>query len=79
MRQSERFNKVIGAHIRNLRTLRGIRQRRLATALGVDVPAVSRIENGSRELRISQIRKLARALGMRPTELLAPLDEEAAR
>ncbi len=75
MRQSKAVLRAVGGRARNLRTERDMRQREVAEALGVDVPAVSRIERGLRDLRLTQAAQMASALGVRLSELVAPADD----
>jgi transcriptional regulator with XRE-family HTH domain len=70
--------KLVGARVAELRSARGLKQRHLARALGVHSTAVSRIENGDRDLRMSEVAKLARKLGVQPSEIAAALDRPVA-
>lgn len=70
-------SRVVGGRVRELRKLRGLRQRQLAAALKTDVPTVSRIETGKKDLRIPDLQPLAKALQVAPTELISPLDHES--
>ena len=72
-------------HIRILRENRGIPQRELASALGIDIPLYSRIERGARPVKREQISTIAKILESDEQELLklwladqvsAILDEE---
>lgn len=57
--------------IRLLRRERGILQRKLAQAIGVDVPMYSRYEHGERRPKRAQVVKLAKLLKTDPDELVA--------
>ena len=69
---------LFSERIRTLRKERGLLQRRLAEAIGVDVPMYSRYEHGERHPKRDQVVKLARLLGTDAGELVALwLAEEA--
>lgn len=57
-----------------LRQARVLTQAELATRAGVSELSVHKIETGQQEPRPATIRKLARALGVRPTDLVAPAE-----
>ena len=78
MRQNKAVLEAVGTHARTLRTERKLRQRQVADSLGLDTPAVSRIESGDRDIRLTQAARLARTLGVRLSELVAPADEAVA-
>ena len=61
---------VVGRRIRALRAERGLKLEDLAKVLGRSVSQMSVIENGRRELKLGELEKLARALGVRVDELL---------
>jgi XRE family transcriptional regulator, fatty acid utilization regulator len=62
---------TIGRRIRQLRTERGMTLDELATALGRAPSQLSVIENGKRELKLSELQKLSRALEVTVDQLLA--------
>ena len=69
---------LFSERIRTLRKEQGVLQRRLAEAIGVDVPMYSRYEHGERHPKREQVVKLARLLGTDAGELVALwLAEEA--
>ena len=69
---------LFSERIRTLRKERGLLQRRLAEAIGVDVPMYSRYEHGERHPKRDQVVKLARLLDTDTGELVALwLAEEA--
>ena len=69
---------LFSERIRTLRKERGLLQRRLAEAIGVDVPMYSRYEHGERHPKREQVVKLARLLDTDANELVALwLAEEA--
>lgn len=67
--------------LRHLRTDRGVTQKQLSAACGIDQSAISRIENGKQEVSVRQLLKLAEALAVEPAALLAdapgPVDQAA--
>ena len=69
---------LFSERIRTLRKEQGVLQRRLAEAIGVDVPMYSRYEHGERHPKRAQVVKLARLLKTDANELVALwLAEEA--
>ena len=63
---------TIGRRIRQLRSDRGLTLDDLGTAIGRAASQVSVIENGKRELKLTEIQKLARVLGVTIDDLLSP-------
>ncbi|MFK4789864.1 helix-turn-helix domain-containing protein [Microbacterium sp. ZW T5_56] len=68
-------DESFGASVAKARTLRGMSQKELSSALAqlgmkVDAPAVSRIEKGQRSLRLTEATTVATALGVDLTDLL---------
>lgn len=59
----------MGAKIRELREKRGLSQKELADALGVDRSAISLWESGKTEPTAFNIRRLADILGVAPGDL----------
>jgi predicted transcriptional regulator/DNA-binding Xre family transcriptional regulator len=71
---------TIGRRIRALRTERGMTLDELASALDRAPSQLSVIENGKRELKLSELQKLSRALGVTVDQLLtaeAPTERAA--
>ena len=62
--------------LRELRRLRVLTLRELEEESGVSYNTIWRLENGHREGRPSTIRKLARALGVQPAELVVSEEGE---
>jgi len=60
----------LGQRIAELRTERGVSQRRLADVLGLDPSALSRIESGERGLAVGELVSGAEFLGVDPDVLL---------
>ncbi len=69
---------LFSERIRTLRKEQGVLQRRLADAIGVDVPMYSRYEHGERHPKRAQVVKLARLLNTDANELVALWLAEAA-
>ncbi|MBC7724038.1 MAG: helix-turn-helix domain-containing protein [Burkholderiaceae bacterium] len=63
---------TIGRRIRQLRTERGLTLDSLGAALGRAASQVSVIENGKRELKLGELQRLARILGVSLDDLLSP-------
>ena len=64
--------------LRFVRERAALTQRELAERAGVTYVQISRIERGEAEPYPSTVRKLATALGVAPSELMAPEGEAAA-
>jgi XRE family transcriptional regulator, regulator of sulfur utilization len=60
----------VGDRIKHLRDARALTQEELAEKAGITVAALSRIERNNAEPRPTTRRKLAKALGVDPSELL---------
>ncbi|KMM46481.1 hypothetical protein CWIS_04900 [Cellulomonas sp. A375-1] len=69
------MDALVGEKVRSYREAKGMTQRELADALGrlgwdVDATAITRIEKGSRALRVNQLQLIAAVLGARVTGFL---------
>ena len=62
---------LFGNRIKELREARGLLQRQLAVALGVDVPMFSKIERGDRRAKREHVIILAQQLNVSEEELLS--------
>ena len=62
--------QVDGMKLREARERRLLTQTELSKLSGVMVATISRIETGQQQPRIPTVRKLARALDVRPEELI---------
>lgn len=51
-------------NIKTIRLEKGISQKVLADSLGVDISAISNVENGKRELKVSELAIIANCLGV---------------
>ncbi len=65
-----------GAALRRLRLAAGMSQERLGLEAGVQRNFISLIETGRNQPTITTIAKLARALGMRASELVAEAERQ---
>jgi len=65
------FELPFGAALRRVRLAAGMSQEKLGLEAGVQRNFISLIETGQNQPTISTIAKLARALGMRASELVA--------
>lgn len=70
MTMSYLSQEQVGRRIAELRTERGVSQRRLATALDLDPSALSRIESGERGLAVAELVAAAEFLGVDTDTLL---------
>lgn len=66
--------QLFGKNVRKHRAERGWSQERLADIADLHPTEVSRLERGMRQPRLGTIVLLARALGVRPSELLDGID-----
>ena len=65
-----RYPEVDGGRLRQLGLERALTQMDLSRMTGISVDAISRLENELRSAQVSTIRRLARALRVKPRELL---------
>lgn len=68
--------KAFGKTIKELRLAKGLSQERLALLAKLDRTYVGSAERGERNVALLNILRLAKALGVRPSRLLEPLDSE---
>lgn len=61
-----------GRRVRELREAAGLSQLALAERLGVPAPRLPAIEHGRHDVRLSTLRRFARALGVTVSDLLPP-------
>ena len=67
--------RAFGQRVRELREARGLSQEELRNAADVHTTAVSRMERGEREPRLTTILRLARGLDVEPGELVNGLEQ----
>ncbi|MGH2969023.1 MAG: helix-turn-helix domain-containing protein [Solirubrobacteraceae bacterium] len=61
---------AFGAKLRRLRKEAGLTQEQLGARCGMDLAAVSRLERGLKDARLSTIVRLAHALDVTPASLI---------
>ena len=61
---------TLGTNLREARQRSGLTQERVAERSGVHATEVSRIETGKRDPQVSTLERLAKAVGVRPGQLL---------
>ena len=66
---------AFGEAVRGIRKQRGISQESLALMCGLDRTYISGIERGTRNPSLTNILKIAAALGVRPAEIFASAQE----
>ena len=64
------IQKKFGDKLRELRKQKGLSQEDLALKSGLHRTYISDIERGSRNLSLKNIEKIAKALGIKPQDLL---------
>jgi transcriptional regulator with XRE-family HTH domain len=62
--------RILSQNLRRLRKLAGLSQEALAEKAGMHRTYVGSVERGERNVSLDQIAKLARALGVSPSQLL---------
>ena len=70
---SENFLSRFGNSVRELREKRGLSQEKLAFEIGMDLTSVNEVENGRRNTTLRTIVKLAKVLGVKPSDLLSDI------
>jgi len=78
-KSSGAFDLPFGAALRRLRHAAGMSQERLGLEAGVQRNFVSLIETGQNQPTIGTICKLARALGLKASELVAAAEDDAVK
>lgn len=76
-KSSGSFELPFGAALRRLRLAAGMSQESLALEAGVQRNFISLIETGQNQPTITTITKLARALGIKASELVAEAERES--
>ena len=63
--------KRLGEAVRRTRELLGLSQEALADAAGIDRSHLGKIERGERNVTLLNVARIAKALGCKPSDLLA--------
>jgi transcriptional regulator with XRE-family HTH domain len=71
--------RVVGGRLWRARKAAGLTQAQVARAFGKDQSAISRIEQGEREVRLVEVLELGLLYGIQPETLVAPLSQEEQR
>lgn len=69
-------NSAVGRTIRNLRNKKGVSQDVLSGFAGIARTHLTMIENGDKQANFETLWKIANALDMRPSELVAQIEAE---
>lgn len=69
-------DRAVGRAIRGLRRKKGVSQDVLSGFAGIARTHLTMIENGEKQPNFETIWKIANALGMRPSELVAQIEAE---
>lgn len=69
-KMSKVFHKKFGKRVRELRKACGLTQEQLSLEILADNSYIANIENAHRDIPLSRIRLIAKALGVEPYELL---------
>ncbi|MDB6090829.1 MAG: family transcriptional regulator [Gammaproteobacteria bacterium] len=73
--RAEQISTAFGQVLREQRSTRGLSQEELALAADVDRTFVSQMERGIRQPTITTLLKLAGALGIQPSTLVARMEK----
>lgn len=74
-----RFSPILGENVRRMRAYSNITKTRLALMVKIGRPLLNRIENGTSDIRLSVIVKLADSLATTPDFLLTRHSDEQIR
>lgn len=69
-------NRAVGQSIRDLRKSRGLSQDVLSGLAGIARTHLTMIENGNKQANFETLWRIALALDMRPSELVAKIEQE---
>lgn len=72
-------NSAVGRTIRNLRNKKGVSQDVLSGFAGIARTHLTMIENGDKQANFETLWKIANALDMRPSDLVAQIEAEIER
>lgn len=74
MKRDDRIKVAFGAALRRLRTRAGLSQEALAAKAGLNRTYVGDVERGERNIALVNMHKLARALGVRLSDMLREME-----
>ncbi len=74
--EEARLDAALGAEVRAMRARRGWTQETLAEATGYNKKTIARLEHGERAMTVTQLYKICRAFGIRPSELVGAAEKE---
>ncbi len=74
--ETKRLDLALGAELRGLRSKRGLSQDELAKTSGIGKRTLVRIEQGERAMTTTQLYKICRALGIKPSRLIDAVEVE---
>ncbi|HEY1926625.1 MAG TPA: helix-turn-helix transcriptional regulator [Caulobacteraceae bacterium] len=66
------MRRLVGNHVRRLRIARGLSQEQLSESSGFSQQYISDLERGLRNPTVVTLFELSQALGVTPTDLIAP-------
>lgn len=69
------IHQKIGKTLRTLRLSKGLSQEKFAFEIGIDRSYVSDIENGSRNISVDMLDKIAQFHGLKISELFIKIEE----
>ena len=69
-------SKAFGIVISRLRTSRGMTQENMSGLAGIARSHLAALENGEKTVRLSTLRNIAYALGLKPSELIRLAEKE---
>jgi len=72
-------NAIVGKTIRNLRNKKGVSQEVLSGIAGIARTHLTMIENDDKQANFETLWKIANALDIRPSELVAQIEKEIER
>ena len=75
MNERKAISLRVGERLRALRVAAGLTQQQVAERTSKHRPLVCRLEKGVHQQRLDQILAFARAVGVKPSEILMVLDE----
>lgn len=65
--------RLLAEHLRAIREHHGLTQEKAAHLIGCDYKYYQRIEAGAKDIRLSTLERIAKALGVDSSELVGPL------